>query len=167
MSHALADDRGRGHASLAWSAVRTISQKAANALAWEIRQRVQQTSARARFRLLHELLARQIPWPAYLPELSLRQIYDSAEARYLPHRLLGTQVVLVRARTGQAGDTPYREIYADEAFGWGALAQMLTIVDVEGGHSSMLQEPFVDSLATELMPFLNRGSRLAHVELAS
>ena len=167
LTHALADGRGRGHASLAWSAVRTISQKAANALAWEIRQRVQQTSARARFRLLHELLARQIPWPAYLPELSLRQIYDSAEARYLPHPLLGTQVVLVRARTGQAGDTPYREIYADEAFGWGALAQMLTIVDVEGGHSSMLQEPFVDSLATELMPFLNRGSRLAHVELAS
>jgi hypothetical protein len=61
---------------------------------------------------------------------------------------------LARAQSGGAGDTPYIEIYADETLGWGAIAENLAVVDVEGGHSSMLQEPFVDSLVTILLPHL-------------
>jgi thioesterase domain-containing protein len=133
-----------------------------NALAWEIMHRSKQLSVRVRFRLLHELLERQLPWPPYVPELSLRQIYDSAETRYLPKPLSGASAVLVRARIGEGDDTPYREIYADETFGWGVITQGLTIVDVEGGHSSMLQEPFVESLAAALMPHLSRKSKQAH-----
>jgi hypothetical protein len=43
--------------------------------------------------------------------------------------------------------------------GWDALAQNLTVLDVEGGHSSMLQEAFVQSLAEALMPYLS-GERV-------
>jgi thioesterase domain-containing protein len=53
-------------------------------------------------------------------------------------------------------DTAYREIYADNTFGWHDLTDKLVVVDVDGGHSSMLQEPFVRSLATALMPFVDR-----------
>ena len=60
----------------------------------------------------------------------------------------------MRARTGEGEDTPYREIYADPTFGWGAVAQELAVVDVDGGHITMLQENFVDSLAEALMPYL-------------
>ena len=45
-----------------------------------------------------------------------------------------------------------RLIYTDETFGWGEVTQNLIAVDLEGGHSSMLQEPFVEPLAAELMP---------------
>jgi thioesterase domain-containing protein len=68
--------------------------------------------------------------------------------------------VLVRARTGQGEDTPYQEIYADPTFGWGAVAQGLMIVDVEGGHTTMLQESFVDSLAEALLPYVLQKSEL-------
>jgi hypothetical protein len=130
-----------------------------NAFAWEVTQRGSHWWVSARFHLLHELLARQLPWPRYIPELSLRQIYDSAEARYVPNPLCGASAVLVRARTGEAGDTPYRAIYADETLGWGAITQDLTVVDVDGGHSSMLQEPFVESLTAALMPYINQKSQ--------
>jgi hypothetical protein len=105
------------------------------------------------------LLERQRPWPALVPPLSVRQIYDSAERLYTAKPLFGPSIVLVRARTGEAGDTPYREIYTDQTFGWGSLTNSLTVVDVDGGHSSMLQEPFVESLVDALLPHLIYDSR--------
>jgi thioesterase domain-containing protein len=58
--------------------------------------------------------------------------------------------LLVRASAGAGDDTPYREIYRDEDLGWRAVAQQLELVNVRGGHASMLQEQFVDSLAYEI-----------------
>jgi thioesterase domain-containing protein len=89
-----------------------------------------------------------------VPELSVRQIYDSAEARYVPKPLSIASTVLVRARLGEGADTPYLHIYTDETFGWRGLAHDLAVVDVDGGHSSMLQEPFVESLAKALRPYV-------------
>jgi thioesterase domain-containing protein len=91
-----------------------------------------------------------------LPGLSVRQIYALAEARYVSKPLSHASVVLVRARGGVAHDTPfvddtaYLEIYADDTFGWRELTDKLVVIDVDGGHSSMLQELFVGSLATAL-----------------
>ncbi len=45
-------------------------------------------------------------------------------------------------------------IYADETFGWGDLVRELKIADVDGGHSSM-HEPFVESLADALKPYVS------------
>ncbi len=139
--------------------VHGVSQKLANALLWEVRYRSNQWFVRLRFRLLRELLARGREWPKFVQELSVREIYDSAEARYEPKPLPIPSVLLVRARTGEGDDTPYREVYADETFGWGALAQQIKVVDVDGGHSTMLQDHFVDSLADALMPFIQQNDK--------
>jgi thioesterase domain-containing protein len=139
--------------------VRAVSQKLTNALLWEIFRHGTLWSVRARFWLLREVLSRGLEWPRFVPELSARQIYDSAEARYIPKPLTARSVVLVRAQTGEAEDTPYREIYADETLGWSEVAPGLAVVDVEGGHSTMLQEHFVDSLAEALMPYLQPKDR--------
>ena len=118
--------------------------------------------ARARFHLLHQLLARQRPWPRYISRLSSLQIYESAAARYVPKPLSGASVVLVRARhqTPFLNDTPFRAVYADETFGWSAITQDLAFVDVAGGHMTMLQEPFVQSLAEALLLYINDKSEL-------
>jgi acyl transferase domain-containing protein/thioesterase domain-containing protein/acyl carrier protein len=131
-----------------------VSQKLLNTLMWQISRRGKQLSARVRFQLLRALLSRELSWPRFVPELSLREVYDGAAARYTPKRLSISSVVLVRASTGEGEDMPYREIYADPTFGFGAVAPGLAIVDVDGGHTTMLQESFVDSLAEALMPYL-------------
>jgi hypothetical protein len=41
-----------------------------------------------------------------------------------------------------------------------SLAHCVTCVDVDGGHSTMLQELFVDSLATALLPYLQPKAEL-------
>jgi acyl transferase domain-containing protein/thioesterase domain-containing protein len=133
-----------------------ISQKLVNTVLWEISHRGKQLSARVRYRLLCTLLSRELEWPRFVPALSLRDIYDGAAARYTPKPLSISSIVLVRARTGEGEDTPYREIYADPTFGWGAVAQELAVVDVDGGHITMLQDSFVDSLAETLMPYLQQ-----------
>jgi thioesterase domain-containing protein len=106
----------------------------------------------ARFHLLDQVLKRRLPWPRYVRELDPIQICESAGARYIPKPLPDTSVVLVRARRRSIilDDTPYRMVYADEKLGWGSLIERLTIIDVDGGHSTMLQEPFVGALAAAL-----------------
>jgi FkbH-like protein len=145
---------GHGPFQQARLVVEAISRKLASALVWEIAQRGEWWSVQARFRLLRVLLARKLAWPEFVPELSVRQIYDSAEARYVPKPLSIASTVLVRARLGEGADTPYLHIYTDETFGWRGLAHDLAVVDVDGGHSSMLQEPFVESLAKALRPYV-------------
>jgi thioesterase domain-containing protein len=137
-----------------------ISRKLMNALRWEIAQRNRQWWARARYHLLRGLLTRKLRWPRLIPELSVRQIYDSAQARYQPKPLTIASIVLVRARTGEGDDTPNRNVYTDETFGWSSIARELTLIDVEGGHSTMLEERFVNSLAEAILPYLqqNHGS---------
>jgi FkbH-like protein len=148
------------------SIMQAVLQKLLNAFRWEIVQRVRLLATRARFRLLRELLRRQQPWPPFVPPLSVRQIYDAAEAGYVPRPLSNSGAVLVRARAGEADDTPYVEIYADDTFGWGEAAGGLTVIDVNGGHSSMLQEPFADALAAALMPHVTSNPELRHVRVA-
>jgi thioesterase domain-containing protein len=136
--------------------VAAIAQKVRNALVWEISQRGKQLWVRARFRLLRQILARDRAWPRFVPQLSARQIYESAEAHYTPQPLSISSLVLMRARHGEAGDTPYREVYADDTFGWEAVTHCIAVIDVDGGHFTMLQEGPVDSLAADLLPFLHQ-----------
>jgi thioesterase domain-containing protein len=117
----------------------------------------------ARFHLLHQVLAQQLSWPGYIPELGPIQIYESAAARYVLKPLCNNAVVLMRAqRRGIIkDDTPFRAIYADEKLGWDAIIKDLAVVDVDGGHSTMLQEPFVGAVAAALMPYVNHKSSAA------
>jgi FkbH-like protein len=148
-------------------AIGAVVRKLGNALLWEISHRIKRWSVRVRFRLLQGLLTRELGWPKFAPALTVREIYDTAEALYTPKLLSIPFIVLLRGLEGEGNDTPYRHIYADEAFGWRAVAPGLTVVDVSGGHSSMLQEGFVDSLAKALMPFVQQESKPLQVILGS
>jgi phthiocerol/phenolphthiocerol synthesis type-I polyketide synthase E len=158
LKQAFADTQnsGLGRWKRAGLAARATSQKMFNAARWELVDRGKRCSLRARFRLLRKLLEHNLAWPKLIPELSVQEIYKCALAHYVPKPLSISSVVLVRARSGNGDDTPYREIYADEAFGWATVAHHMAVVDVEGGHSTMLQEQCVDSLSAALMPYLHK-----------
>jgi FkbH-like protein len=126
------------------------SKKLAGFLSWQLSSRLRRVSTRIRFRVLREVLSRGLAWPAFIAELSVREIYDSAEAQYFPKALPESGALLARAQAGELGDTPYREIFSDDTFGWTSVAPEISVIDVKGGHSSMLQEPFVESLASAL-----------------
>jgi thioesterase domain-containing protein len=100
---------------------------------------------------LQALLPREHAWPHWLPELSVAQIYSELAARYVPPILCDVPVLLVRASQGEDADTPYKDIYQDDDFGWRQVAGQLTLANVAGGHASMLQETHVESLAAVLL----------------
>jgi phthiocerol/phenolphthiocerol synthesis type-I polyketide synthase D len=156
LKQAIADAEKTAHAPLRRAALVVVEslKKVANALLWEIAQLGRQAGVTARFYLLRAVLKRDLPWPKFVPELSVRQIYDSAHARYTPKPLPIVSVVLARAQSGEGDDTPYQRIYADETFGWKDLVPSLAVLDVNGGHSTMLEERFVESLAKALLPHL-------------
>ena len=116
------------------------------------RQRLLHLWVRARFALLRRRLSQGRAWSTRLSALGVREIYESAEAHYVPPPLNGAGVVLLRARAELEGvhDTPARLIYTEEALGWRSVVPDLEIVQVEGGHASMLREPHVADLAAAL-----------------
>ncbi len=132
--------------------------KVANAMRWEMASRLRGLATRWRFRLLEATLKGGKRWPRLIPELTVREIYGMAESRYRPATSNDLPVLLVRATAGNGADTPYRDIYADEDLGWQAVVGQLTVVDVAGGHASMLQEPFVGSLGAVLQSRTNAPS---------
>ena len=141
-----------------YSSFKLALAKVTNALAWEVSSRAKRLTTRVRFRALHRLLERGHPWPSTLPELTVREIYDSAEARYSPKALSDAGVMLLRAQSGDSDDQPYREVYADDTFEWRSVAKDIAVIDVKGGHSSMLQEPFVESLVKAITPKVTADS---------
>lgn len=149
---------GRKSAFERWATiVAKLSRKASNVIRYEVSSRLDKVSIWMRFAMMRKVLASGGAWPQYLPELTVAQIYSQLEARYAPPALIDCPVLLVRASTGEAADKPFREVYRDEDFGWRSVARKLELVDVIGGHSSMLQEPYIDSLASALMLRLAGG----------
>ena len=147
---------GAGRIQRLISSIFVILGKLWSAARWEMLSFYRRWSSRLRFDLLQFLLRRGWSWPGFVPDLTVREIYENAENDYHPKCLSGTKkILLVRATLGEMTDTPYREVYSDNSLGWSAFVSNLTIADVEGGHSSMLQEPFVKSLAGTLRPLLN------------
>ena len=125
--------------------------KAGNFIQYQLARARQGISVRVRFAVLRRALAHDTEWPEFLPELSVAEIYSAAEARYAPPALADVNVLLVRASIGDNDDTPYKDIYVDDDFGWRRVAGRLELVDVQGGHASMLQETNIESLAAILV----------------
>lgn len=134
----------------------SLSKKAFNFLRWHSIANFKKLSVLVRFKLLKIILSQNKSWPAYLPALTVRDIYVSAESNYSLKSNHSLNVLLVRATSGKGSDIPYREVFFDETFGWRQLLPSLNVVDVDGGHSSMLQNEYVDSLASELIKFIDK-----------
>jgi thioesterase domain-containing protein len=153
-----------GKVKRGWLFVSMLLQRGYRACAWEVSSRMYVCFAGMRVALLRRLLRGNRPWPMWLRPLTFREIYQYAVPRYKPTPLTGMRVVLARASAAERGDgdrsvlgiddTPYIDIYDDELLGWGDVAAELAVIDVAGGHSSMLWEPHVSSLAVALRPFL-------------
>jgi len=152
LTQLVAERGGKGNP---FELVFAILRKFVNAAVWEIVRRARHWSVRSRFRLLRLLLDHNLGWPKFIPDLTVRQIYDSAESAYVPRPVSLSAVMLVRARSGQGGDAPFREVYADETLGWGRITSHLLIEDVDGGHYTMLQEPFAEKVAEKITAFLD------------
>jgi len=68
----------------------------------------------------------------------------------------------VRAREGVDADAPAVELVVDPLLGWKACSSTpLQVIDAVGGHSSMLQEPSVDSLAARLIELLEANASVS------
>ena len=130
------------------SMVAVVLRRASNYLRWRLADWRYQVRRARRFARLGQVLGQQAVWPAHWAPLTVREIYEEAERRYQPARLAGVPVLLVRATAGVGGDTPYTTVYVDPDLGWGRVgAERLQLVDVAGGHASMLQAPHVAALA--------------------
>jgi thioesterase domain-containing protein len=114
---------------------------------------------KTRLRLLRMWLDRgRIP-PRALGRLSVFATYLLAAAEYGAQRRLDGELVLFRAMRGTGVDAPFIDFFSDPAFGWGPRASHgVRVVDVPGGHNSMLQEPHVSVLAIRFQEAIDARS---------
>ncbi|MDD9939909.1 MAG: HAD-IIIC family phosphatase [Myxococcales bacterium] len=135
--------------------------KISAAAGYETRHRIERLQEQSLFRLLSVLSARGERWPDSLPAWTVRQIYDLAAESHFPPPLRRTPVLVVRATDDvQEADIAYRHLYSEDDLGWSRVCRgPLEVVDVPGGHASMLQEPHVDALSTTVNGYLARQVR--------
>ena len=114
---------------------------------------------KSRLRLLRMWLDRGRPPPRLLGRLPVFDTYLFAAAQYEPPRVLDGELVLFRATRGTGVDAPFIDFFSDPAFGWQSRASRgVRVVDVPGGHNSMLQEPHVSVLAARLQEAIDARS---------
>jgi FkbH-like protein len=136
--------------------LQTVVGKFVRAAVFETTSRGQRRLEGLLYPLLQLLTLHGYEWPSWLPEWTAAKLFERAQERYaLTPGQYARHVVLVRATQGAGNDTPLRVRYEQEDFGWTeVLGDCLYTVDVNAGHSSMLQEPNVAELAGLLLPFL-------------
>jgi thioesterase domain-containing protein/acyl carrier protein len=106
----------------------------------------------ARLKLLRRCLDRGEEPPWYLEHIPLETVFRFAAQDYVPRRFAG-RMVLYRAldASPDPSDAPARDWCAERDFGWGARATLgAAVIDVSGGHRTMLAEPNVAHLARHL-----------------
>jgi acyl transferase domain-containing protein/thioesterase domain-containing protein/acyl carrier protein len=131
--------------------VPALGERLVNAVRWEIGSRLE----RARDRRAVETIQQSDKPGAVLDPAShaipFLKLYEVAHQRHRPVGVLsGASVALFRAMrgNGEKDDVPYAELYSDFVLGWGRrVSNVITVIPVPGGHSSVLQEPNVDTLA--------------------
>jgi thioesterase domain-containing protein len=131
-------------------------------LEYVVSSRVAALGTAARLDLLRRVLARGGEWPAHVPSLTVRDVYEGARDRHEPKLVHAPHVVLVKASSASSvkGDTPLSEMYADPLLGWDRyVTGSIETIQAPGGHTSMLKEPWVASLARALERYLPSGPR--------
>jgi thioesterase domain-containing protein len=137
--------------------VSVAGRKLANLVKYETGRRVLHLKNRVRVRLLQEFTRREMSPPELLQDIGPRVVYEFAQASYEPGQFSGA-VLLLRATEASPSqvnegidDTPAIQTTSDPLLGWGRRTTAgVDVVDVPGGHSSMLQQPHVTKLAEAL-----------------
>jgi thioesterase domain-containing protein len=152
----------------------TIARKALskikNLTLYTARQSLRKLRDEVRLRQFQYHLDRDMRLPRLLERIPVRTVYLFAERSYRPDGRFDGELVLFRASDGADADKPYVERYDDPQFGWGRRATRgVRVIDVPGGHSSMLQEPAVSVLAEQMQTYLDSalaGESAAELTLA-
>ena len=108
---------------------------------------------RAKVSLLAYCLTRKAPLPRLVQGVTVRQVLSCSIRNLAGTGRLTGEVHLFRATRSLQGqaDEPYSARFEDPLLGWPRRVQGQVIaIDVAGGHSTMLQEPQVASLAERL-----------------
>jgi FkbH-like protein len=134
------------------------STKIYNLLRYEFQTRRRKLIERARFLLLRRAIDRKGTLPRRLQGLSVRTVYDFAEREYRPARGLDAPVFLFRASQGEGADEPFANLFTDPLLWWGTYMDGgPELIEVAGGHASMLQEPHAEGFAESMKAALNFG----------
>lgn len=160
LNQAMSQTHDRSILARGAAVIAAVARKARNLALYELRTLRDSVSARFRFWVLKRVIDHGSRWPTVLPSMSAAQIYVILRSRYSAPVLPGVPVLLLRASAGEGIETPYKEIYRDPELGWAQVADRLEVVDVPGGHTSMLQEGNVDVVAGALLrqlPSLQRA----------
>jgi thioesterase domain-containing protein len=139
----------------------TVGSKLLGATRYEIQSRVQALDVRTKAVELRRLTALDQTPPQPLQTLTFSQLYASVRDDTDPAASLDADAVLFRATQGNSelADWPFASQYQDPDFGWRAhIRGQLQVIDVAGGHVSMLREPHVDGLAEKLQALIDRAS---------
>jgi thioesterase domain-containing protein len=128
-----------------------VLKKARNLGIYVAGERLGRARDEVQMRLFRAWLDRGRRPPRALGKISVRTAYLFAERDYRPDGRFDGELVLFRATAGIGPDEPYIDRYDDPLLGWGGrAARGARAIDVPGGHSSMLQEPHVATLAGRL-----------------
>jgi amino acid adenylation domain-containing protein len=132
--------------------VLSVARKLRNFTVYRVGKAWREMRDNARLRLLQAALDRGGRPPKIIGQLSATVTYLYAEREYRPERSLeNADLVLFKATSGAGIDAPFKEFYEDPLFGWSPRsARGVHAVDVPGGHTSMLQEPHVETLAASV-----------------
>lgn len=125
-------------------------EKVKNLITYEFKTKVENRRDKFKVMIYRYYLDKGLTLPKFLQNISVRTVYKFAAQEYVPQVYQG-KVILFRASFGVDTDEPLVNIISDPLFGWGKRAtDGVKVYDTPGGHSSMLQEPFVQVLAEKL-----------------
>jgi len=102
---------------------------------FEAGQLAQRATVAARLALTRWVVARGAAWPRAIRPLDFRTLYLAAENAYRPTATAALPTVLLRATSGHGNDVPFRHVYEDPTFGWGAVPALRHLdLDLPAGH---------------------------------
>lgn len=149
------------------STLRLLGSKIVNAARYEREARVARARAAGAVWLQRHVFKNGQAWPKALPTAAAREVFARAEAEFQPGVLRDVNAVLFRASVGYAADRaaygaeddrPFRELLVAPDFGWQPLLERtLRVIDVPGGHSSMLRQPHAQVLAARILELIEAG----------
>ncbi len=142
------------------SAAKILWEKGQNVVRYEIAAKAKQIKNAIQPRLFRWYQDRGRALPKFLQHLAVRDLFMFAYAEYLPSRQLQSKMLLIRATKGNGtkADAPYISQYEDSRLGWDDwTAQPIETCDVPGGHSTMLSDRHVQTLANAMDSFIERS----------
>ncbi len=150
------DSKGRSKERRALMVTRKALRKVGNLARYITQSYAATVRDQTRMRMLRLYLDCGLRLPSFLQDIPVRTAYMFARRSYRPGTPYKGELALFRATSGTGDDEPYVDRYSDPLLGWGRRATAgVRTFDVPGGHSSMLQEPHVRTMARDVQTYID------------